>query len=155
MVMGLGTCLHGGVEGTGPGGQQVWSSHLLLGQLQIGPLEAVISHMEDSSSQPPSCWGWFNSHCVMHLCKVPWSPGEGLFQSHYLCCNLAAQYVSRGLGGRPHRVSVREEEELGRGQHYSVPCECLQCVRTDLLLSDSNGTLRNPWCVAQGLALSR
>lgn len=52
LAVGLGTCLQGGVGGIGSGGQQVWSSHLLLSQLQVGPLEAATPHMEDSS--PPT-----------------------------------------------------------------------------------------------------
>lgn len=94
MVMVLGSCQQGGIEGTDPGGQQVWSSHL-LGHWQIGPLEAVFLHMEDSFSHPvPRRWGWFNSHSVMHLCKALWYPGEGPLQSHRLLCNLAAQAMS-------------------------------------------------------------
>lgn len=101
---GLGDLLAWRCWGCWPWWSEVWSSHLLLGQLQIGPLEAVIPHMEDSSSHAPCCWGWFNSYCVMHLCKNLWCPGEGPLQSHCLCCNLAAQYASRDLGERPHRV---------------------------------------------------
>ena len=63
MVMVSGTCLQDGVEGIDPGGQQVWGSYLLLGQLQIRSLEAVIPHMEDSSSPTPAAEGGL-SHIV-------------------------------------------------------------------------------------------
>lgn len=95
MVMGLGTCLHGGVEGTGPGGQQVWSSHLLLGQLQIGPLEAVIPHMEDSSPQPPCCWGGL-THIVLCICVR--SPGVQVRDSSKATASVAIWQPSVSAG---------------------------------------------------------